>query len=288
MKKQLPKKIHIETVLGCNSRCIMCPNAQEKTVPINIMDETLFKRIVDQIIDLSSIKSIKLSLNGETLLDKKLVDRIKYIKSKKNIRVTFNTNASLLNRSLSKKIIESGLDRINFHVSGFGRENYNKIMAGLDFEKVKSNILTFQELVKSENRKIITAIKFVILKENRSVLPQAKKYWQSRGFLFRPDSLDNRLDSLKAYNDLNFEQSNHDMSACPLIFDHLFIRYNGDVVSCWSDWYGKRIFGNLMKQSIEEIYNTNKFKKLRKEHTKNKLTSNSICANCTWKDKNEK
>ena len=123
LKKYYPKKIHIETIFGCNARCIMCPNNVKKQITIKKMDRKLFEKIIKDTLRINTIKSIKLSLNGEPLLDENIFSKIRFIKSLKDIRITFNTNASLLTPGISNKIIDLGLDRINFHVSGFSEKN---------------------------------------------------------------------------------------------------------------------------------------------------------------------
>ena len=288
MTKYLPKKIHIETVLGCNSRCIMCPNSEEKTVPIKKMKGSLFEKIIKDIISVTSITSIKLSVNGETLLDDKIVEKILFIKKRKKIRITFNTNAFLLNERLSRRLIKSGLDRINFHISGFSPKIYQKVMAGLSRKKVFGNILDFQKIAKENNSKIVMAIKYVIIKENAIELQKAKKFWEHKGFLFRPDILDSRIGSLKKYNRLQLKRSKKTLSACPLIYEHFFIRYNGDIVTCWSDWYSRRIMGNMKKEKILDIFNNRKFNQLRRELLRGRKLSKSICADCSWEDKDAK
>lgn len=288
MTKYLPKKIHIETVLGCNSRCIMCPNSEEKSVPIKKMEGSLFETIIKDVISAPSIKSIKLSVNGETLLDNKIVEKILFIKKRRKIRITFNTNAFLLNKKLSRQLIKSGLDRINFHVSGFSPKVYQKVMAGLLRKKVFANILDFQKIAKENNSKIVMAIKYVVIKENAAELQIAKKFWESKGFLFRPDILDSRIDSLKRYGQLHLKRSQKTLSSCPLIYEHFFIRYNGDVVSCWSDWYSRRVMGNMKKEKILDIFNNKKFNQLRRDLLRGRRLSKSICANCSWEDKDAK
>jgi len=283
-----PKKIHIETVLGCNARCIMCPNSDQKTVKNYFMDDKTFHKIINEALMWKNLNSIKLSLNGEPLLDKKIVERIRYIKNKKEIRTTFNTNGGLLNENTSRDIIESGLDRINIHISGFGNNNYKQVMKGLDFERVKKNVLKFKALSRDIKSPIVIAIKYVILKENISTLDQAREYWESQGFLFRPDVLNDRAGALKKFNDLKiYVKTGTNLKPCSLIFNHLFVRHDGLVISCWNDWYSTRVFGNVLKDKLINIFNNEKFVKLREGHLKKQIKSNSICGKCNWEDKDE-
>ena len=54
--------------------------------------------------------------------------------------MTFTTNATLLNDTISKKIIDSGVDVVFFSVDGASKETFEKIRVGANFERVKENI----------------------------------------------------------------------------------------------------------------------------------------------------
>jgi radical SAM protein with 4Fe4S-binding SPASM domain len=252
---------------------------------IKKMDRKLFEKVIKDALGIDKIKSIKLSLNGEPLLDEDILSKIRFIKSLKNIRVTFNTNASLLTPEISSEIIDSGLDRINFHVSGFSKKVYESVMKGLSFEKTLTNIMNFNKIAKSKNSKIVIAIKLVVLKDNIGDMKKAENFCRKYGFLFRPDILDNRLGLVDTTKIKVQEKIKEIKTSCPLIFDHIFVRYNGNVVSCWSDWYGKRVFGNCRKQNLLDIYNSKKFNNLRREHLIDRKKSKSICSICNWIDK---
>lgn len=285
IKKYIPKKIHIETVVGCNARCIMCPNYGDN-VHILKMSMELFKKIINDIIVIDPQPSIKLSLNGEPLLDEEIVEKIKYIKKIKNIRISMNTNASLLNNINSTAIILSGIDRINFHISGFSSEIYNNVMSGLNFNSTMKNVLNFIDQAKNLRSDIVIATKFVVLKENIKELKVAENYWLSKGVLFRPDILDGRLGSARQYDELDISGNiNRENLICPLIFDQMFIRYNGDVVSCWSDWYSERKFGNCNFLSVLDVYNSNQFNELRRLHINKNKKASTLCSKCSWVDK---
>jgi len=263
----------------------MCPNSLEKKILIKKMDSKLFKKVIRDALGIDTINSIKLSLNGEPLLDEDIVSKIRFIKSLKNIRVTFNTNASLLTPEISSRIIDSGLDRINFHVSGFSKKVYERVMSGLSFETTLTNIMNFNKIAKSKNSKIVIAIKFVVLKDNIGDMKKAENFCTKHGFIFRPDILDNRLGLVDTTQIKVQKEVKEVRSPCPLIFDHIFVKYNGNIVSCWSDWYGKRVFGDCGKQNLFDIYNSKKFNNLRAEHLFDRKKSESICSICNWEDK---
>ena len=52
-----------------------------------------------------------------------------------------NTNATLLEENMNRKLIERGLTRIRIGFDGATADTYEKIRIGANFHKVKDNIL---------------------------------------------------------------------------------------------------------------------------------------------------
>jgi radical SAM protein with 4Fe4S-binding SPASM domain len=59
----------------------------------------------------------------------------------------------------------------------------------------------------------------------------------------------------------------------------LTIDYKGNIVLCNNDFFSKQVFGNLNEKKIMEIWNTKKFKKIRKNLSK-RVPNNGICRYC--------
>ena len=163
-----PKYFEIETVRACNAKCSMC-TVHEWENKNNRMDETLFKKISEEIEKYSSwIERVCLSRNGEPLLDNKLVERIKRFKDYGIKYTTFSTNASLLIEKKSIKLIESGLDDIRFSIDGITKETFENIRKGLNYEQVMNNCLRFIKLRNERGIKPMIQVRMVLQKENES------------------------------------------------------------------------------------------------------------------------
>lgn len=136
---ELPERISIEIVFGCNLKCGMChvPNTKERK--FKLMDTWVFETIINQ---LDSKKTVHLNIDGEPLLHPNIVQFIHYAKEKGHI-VGFATNATKLTEELSQKLIESKLDYITFSIDGGTPETYEKIRKGASFSAVVQNVKTF-------------------------------------------------------------------------------------------------------------------------------------------------
>ncbi len=114
--------INIETTTVCNKKCSYCPNsifdrgllAYEK-----LMDEELYKKIIDELAEINFDGRISPESYGEPLMDKRLVSLITYTRKKlPKARLEILTNGDLLTPDLYKRLIKAGVDR--FYVSQHG------------------------------------------------------------------------------------------------------------------------------------------------------------------------
>ena len=60
------------------------------------------------------------------------------------------------------------------------------------------------------------------------------------------------------------------------------ILYNGDMVLCCNDYFGKYVFGNVKEENIMKIWNKPNYKKTRKD-LRNGIVKLPICKNCFLK-----
>ena len=80
-----PDHVQIQTITGCNARCIFCPNNKtRKKIRTGIrMDWDLYRSIVDQCVELN-VRRYSVYLMNEPMLDKELPERIAYIAAQIN------------------------------------------------------------------------------------------------------------------------------------------------------------------------------------------------------------
>jgi MoaA/NifB/PqqE/SkfB family radical SAM enzyme len=177
----LPLEIGVEVINICNLRCIMCPYEEmvtRKTRPQGKMSDPLFKKIIDEVAPFAEL--IYLHGLGEPLLHPKIFEFIKYAK-KKGLRVGISTNAMLLDKTKSRKLLDSGIDYVILAMDGATKEIYEKIRVGGKFEQVEQNIRQFLQLKKERKRKPFTVIQFITMAENEKEVDLFSKKWQRKG-----------------------------------------------------------------------------------------------------------
>lgn len=170
--------ISIETTVNCNAKCIMCYHGTKDLS--GIMDMNLFNKIIDECVE-NEIDGVGLSIYGEPLMDPLLFQRIEYLR-KYDMKYSFFTNGSLLTEKKARQLFElGGLKKINFSVSGYDRETYEKVMVHLNREKVYKNILSFLELKNKLNQgDPIVAVSFVKTRLNYTDKHNFIRFWRKQ------------------------------------------------------------------------------------------------------------
>jgi len=123
-----PSHVDVELSSLCNLNCPMCYTTTDKfktQVDGANMDFDLYKKIIDECAEYN-LYSIRLSLRGESFLNKHIYDMIKYAKEKGIKEVSSLTHGGFLDEEKFERLIDLGLDWLTISFDGIG-ETYNKI-----------------------------------------------------------------------------------------------------------------------------------------------------------------
>ena len=149
--KKLPKTINIELTNMCNLRCPVCPTHFAMTRERGFMDFELFKSIIDEFKNVNLKPGIIMIFAGEPLLHKNVDKFVEY--AAKNGHSTFiSTNATLLSKDLSIRLIRAGLSSVHLCLEGMTKESHEAYRVGSQFELVKKNIEDFMSAKKELNQ----------------------------------------------------------------------------------------------------------------------------------------
>ncbi|MBU3929172.1 radical SAM protein [bacterium] len=289
-KLLIPKRLTIETVFGCNASCTMCivdlPTKRKK----RIMPLGLSKYILDEMAPYKdNIQMLDFFGLGEPLLDPHLFERIKYAKGKGFRNIAISTNADLLNTEKQVELLDSGIDTVLFSVDGIKKKTHESIRKGVNFERVVKNCEDIIKLRDKENYKTRFVMRFIKQESNREEWPAFRKFWRAK--------LDGDKNDLIIIYDMHSwggELLNKDVvvktsginpdiekKACHHL-ENLIILSDGTVPLCSEDFlHGKYNFGNVTDSSPMEIFNADKFNKIRKAHSAGKKNTLELCKECT-------
>jgi radical SAM protein with 4Fe4S-binding SPASM domain len=281
-----PAPIHldIEATSNCNMECIMCPRTDMVAAgtfwKVKSFDFDLYTRLIDEGVK-NGLCSLKFNYLGEPTLNRRLVEMIEYAKRAGLVDVMFNTNASQLDETLSRRLIASGLDKLFFSFDSPHRETYNKIRVGGDYDQVLGNIRRFVAIRREmKSLKPFTRVSMVRMKENDTD-------WEAFKALFEPlvdavawvDYMDH---SGQAKTDRGVVPlgGRTKKFCCPQLWQRTFIHPDGVVNVCCVDSARELSVGNIHGRTLQEIWTGPEYQRLRDLHAQGRFEEIPTCARC--------
>ena len=146
-----PFSLQITPAGQCNFRCLYCwqslpGEALARKFKKQMLDFELFTRAIDGCAGFGEpLRMILFAGLGEPLMHPRIDRMVAYARqSGVTLRVDLLTNASLLTREMSDRLIEAGLDRLRISIQGLTTEKYKKICGSdISFEQILENIAYF-------------------------------------------------------------------------------------------------------------------------------------------------
>jgi radical SAM protein with 4Fe4S-binding SPASM domain len=292
--EKLPKVIRIEPSSICNLKCYHCPTGTNPpNVSRGIMSMDLFKKVFEEILTAGNVNTVVLYHGGEPFLNNNLFRMITILKEAGIKFVKTVTNGMLISKSNLGKLIESGLDCIEFSVDGLSPQENNEIRMGGSYYKVLD---TIKELILLKEKKESARPEIFIA---NTQIP-TEEIIKNQVLISPPEYIVNDLIEFKhkfefkctymikwpgfncgsQYKVLKPTQSVQipPVSECNHIIETISIRSNGDVVPCCYDISSQYVIGNILKQTFKEIWNNDKYLTLRKSISERNYLP--LCENC--------
>lgn len=295
-----PPTIMVEPTNICNLKCPLCPTGagliKRKKGFMTLLN---FKKIIDEMGDY--IIHLRLWNWGEPLLNQDIFKMISYAKQKK-IFVNISTNSHLLNKEISKGLVESGLDELIVSIDGASEETYKKYRKGGDFKKIIDSLKFLIQEKKRLNKKLpYINLQFIIMKHNEHEINKIKKLakdinidqlsFKTVGVMdyFSKEDIRKYLPEKDKYSRYTKERNKLFLKRkiknwCDFLWEEFIINWDGEVVPCCFDMNNSYVFGNVFKQSIKKIWNNKEYVNFREKILKNKKEI-PLCKQCPGTNK---
>lgn len=251
-----------------------------------------FKRVVDALTPYrDKVKMFDLFGLGEPLLDPLIFERVDYVRNAGFRNLSFSTNAHLLDSGKQKMLLDTGIDTVIFSIDGMKKETHEAIRVRTDFDRVVKNA---QETVRMRDEggyKTRFVVRFIRMDMNRDEWDPFRSLWEGITSEDKNDivtcyDVHNWSGAVMDKDDL-VSQRDAELEATPChhIFEKLVILANGAVALCFEDILeGQFRFGNAFEQDPIEIFNSERFNKIRRLHVAGKRTNLKICGECSVLD----
>ncbi|HXW07246.1 MAG TPA: radical SAM/SPASM domain-containing protein [Vicinamibacterales bacterium] len=265
---RLPEIVQIESTNICNAKCVFCPR-DEMHRSQGVMTLDLFRRVVDECAALG-ITHVRVHNYGEPFMDRRLVDKVRYAKQKGIREVGMISNGSLITEPVARGIIEAGLDAINISVDASGREVFESTRVGLNYDKVIGNIERLVRLRGELGRRRPKLI-LSFVRQNNSADEQAFiEHWKGVADKIHVTDLHNWAGTLHRESDVNYP--------CYRPWLTFTVLWDGRVSLCCADFDGRTVLGDLNTSTIQEIWNSDTYRRVRRDHLES--GGPAICQSC--------
>jgi uncharacterized Fe-S cluster-containing radical SAM superfamily protein len=284
-----PKSVKIELCSVCNFKCSYCAITTREIQPQAEMDFDLFKKIANNLKE-CGVSEVGLFYVGEPFMCPNILfDAISYLKDELQIPYVFLTsNGSLATGHEVKRCMKRGLDSLKWSVNFADVEQFKTMTSVKNseqvFDRVLYNIKTAYETRNQNNyptRLYASSIHYndeqvekmqPIL--NLHVLPYVDEhYWLP--LLNEVPQFGNK----KTPGNSGIYDKAVEPIPCWVIFTAGHVLTDGRFTVCCHDAIGKWVMGDLKTQTLKEIWNSEKFRELRRAHLAKEIRG-TICESC--------
>lgn len=287
-----PFTLHIAATQLCNFKCYYCAKSlgneclKEKGYePVNL-DYNVFLKIMDQLSEFpQKLKQIQFTGLGEPFVNKDMPKMIHEI-TKRNVTemVGIYTNGTLLTREMTDALKGSGLSQIILSVQGLSSKKYKEVTGTeIDFEKFVNNIEYFYK--NRENCRLYIKIIDAELEDG-----EKEKFYKIFGDMCDRIYIEHLIRSQPIMNDkcktvdsrlTLYGEKTIVRNVCPVLFYGMQIDSTGRVFPCLQLTLPKEFcIGDVNKQTLIEIWHSDKLRHFRQLHLKGLRFSYPICADC--------
>jgi radical SAM protein with 4Fe4S-binding SPASM domain len=149
------------------------------------------------------------------------------------------------------------------------------------FEKVYQNMVEMVRIAREEKSKIELMWQFIALSNNEHEIEDARKMAKQIGIPIYIKTFAESIPGLSPKNP-EYRRGLQD-KPCTDIYRAVYVYWNGDVVPCCYDVDGKEIMGNIAENTLEAIWNSEKYISFRKqvdEAVSHPEKESYLCWNC--------
>ena len=254
--------LQVETTNICNAKCFFCPH--EKFQEFGTMIDELWQKIITEASQLPNLKTLIPMLTGEPFCDKKIIDRIRFAREKlPTVSIELYTNGSLLTFEILQQLQTIPGFALSISLNGLNPETRDRVMKLKDWQHVV-RMAKYTEQIKLASRVTMVAYPEIHPEEIQGFV-------KAGGMVIQYQS----------WAGQQYPHKRTRWTSCVRALSYMTIRYDGSVCLCCFDPFAKVNFGDLNKQTIEEIWNSDRHQEYIARHKEGKGNVLTLCEACT-------
>jgi len=253
------------------------------------MQPKLFDRVLQEM-DHHSFRVVVLYHGGEPFVNKHFLSMLDRTRAQGIPFIKTVTNGMLLTEDISRGLIKRGLNLLEVSLDGTGPTVNDFVRRKCDAARVIENVrrlITLKEEMDARQPAIsVAAHQFIDPKTwDRNAAGPEPPQWLQNEF---GNAVEFNCHHIMRWPHMNVDdelfdvyldpEDSDDRNECDHVESTITVRANGDVVPCCFDLTSRMVMGNIQKNSLEEIWNSGRYRRLR-ENIRAR-TFNPTCANC--------
>ena len=248
------------------------------------MPRSVWNKIVDEVGREAPDCELWPTFYGEALIlayRGELWDRLEHAAGAGCRNLVLNSNGTLLDRwNNYDRILQSPLRRFIISLDGFSSETFDSIRVGAHRDHVYSSV---EELLRRKSRsgQAYPAIicQFSKMPRNAHEVDAFREYWSERGAEVKVRAMLEWTAS-GLVTSTAIDHATDFRIACPWGNHTMAIHQNGDVVTCAVDYEGGLVVGNVVTNSLRELWARlgDQVRRVHREHRWSDLPP--ICRHC--------
>lgn len=273
-----PPYLQIEPSSICNFRCVFCYQTvrsftDKSSGHMGTMSFDLFKKIVDQIE--GKVDLISLASRGEPFVCKDVSRMLAYCRGK-FLGLKVNTNASLLNEEKCHALLSGGVNTIVISADAAEKSLYSQLRVGGKLDAVLQNVkmlrdIKFKHYPQSSVIMRVSGVMYHSAVPNMSSMIQKWGEWADQVCFVKYNPWENVYES----------PVNNMMTVCSDLWRRMFIWFDGSTNPCDTDYKSTLSVGNILKNTVTELWRGEPYQRLRNAHLEKKRQEVNPCRRCT-------
>jgi radical SAM protein with 4Fe4S-binding SPASM domain len=270
----LPVEYIVETTAKCNLYCPMCPRETHKQPKEDMADE-IFERLVGGAQHTG--EHMMLIGLGEPFMDRKIFDRIEYCE-RHGVSTLLSTNGTFLDEKLAERLLATRLQHITLSFDGFSKETFEYYRKGAKFEKVRDNFVRFARMKHERGSKVQIVVQMVRMPGNMHEVEEFRRFWSEIPGVDQVRVKDDETNLVQPDGNRTGDAAR----PCHYLWrGAMYVKQDGRVFPCCQSYNldGAPV-GDLREAPLEEIFNSDEMRRLRRLHAAGRAGEIDMCARC--------
>lgn len=282
---KLFSRIYIEITNSCNFNCSFCRKSNRE---IRFMTKDEFEKIVNEVNEYTDL--IMLHIKGEPLMHPELKHILNSAKMAK-LKVNITTNGSLLGKDI-EALKSDSVRQLNISLHSINKDEINNI----NFDEYISNIFNSVKILRENNPNLYISYRLWNLKdisensENYNIIEALEKEYKIEDLktLAKENNFVELTSKVFLNQDVEFiwpsmdDDIVSDTGRCLGLKEQIGILSDGRVVPCCLDQDGNVTLGNIFKDSLKNILESDYAKEITNGFYSNKIIP-ELCKRCTYR-----